>query len=258
MRVVILLLSFSMLYSCEESRTACLDFNASNYDFGAVAACDSCCTYPEFKSGYYFHFDSITYHQDSLYNLNGNDSIKISSFVLSLSDFRFRNTLEDYTIIDTVRFDGVDILDDYLVVRSTKKSGTTLVGHTDYETAFDQILVNIGFNSNINNASAITSFGSDSNLQVALDSLFDDSEMQLYMLKTTFEIADSIRKIELNNNQIKDVVFSVDRNLEAGVDWQIQLSLDLKQLFEGVTKTMSTDEIEILITQNLAASINLE
>jgi len=257
MKVIIsLLFSLILLSSCEDSRTGCQDFYASNYDFGAVDACDSCCVFPDFNMDFEFKFDELTYSTDSIYLLLSRDSIQFKSLQIVFSDFRFVESDNEYTIIDTVQFNNMTILNNYLLLRSNRTSSN--IGHTNYGADFDQLKFNLGFDNKIQDIDAINSFSEDGQLKIALDSMYVDSLSELRMMEFSFILEDSLRTINFSNEIVEDIVYDVDGIIVPGRDWKLKMTVDFSVLVNDVSSAMTNNEIKDRILDNLLASISVE
>lgn len=256
MRAIIPLLSVILIYSCEKSRQGCQDLLASNYDFGAVMACDSCCVYPRVTIDFDYNWETQSYDSDSSYILVSRDTINIDYFDFAISNIRFITLNDTFRIIDSVDIGGKSFVDDFVLVRSNR-STTFSPGSTKFTGVIETIQLDVGLSSQIAALAGDDNIP-DSNAQVVLDSMYNSQSGELGLIRSNVVVNQKEISLFVNHMLFSDVTFNVLKDIGAGENWVINLSLNLRQLFEGVDDLSTQSDIEGLMKENLISSINVE
>ncbi len=258
MRAIILLnILFCFLISCEESKVACLDFYAENFNFGAVNSCDSCCVYPDVDVSFNLVIDTIDYQLNDKFSNDLSDTFSISSFQLLFSSFRFIDADSSFRIRNRVD-DNTNIVDDYYLFRSNRLTERNL-GQSSFESEFVRLEFTLGLDEDlISSLKPFNSLFEESSLKLAVDSTYDSLTDKFKIFRMEFELNDSLYAIHYYNDQAKQLNFELDEMVLAGRSWQLDMSYDFKKLFLGVNSQQNIEENELIIIDNLSQSITIQ
>lgn len=257
MRTLILLSLSLFLLSCEESRVACLDFHASNYDFGAVTPCDSCCTYPTFSLPFNIVYDSLGFSNEEFYNLDSGDSVKVEFFQLLLSNFVFSSVDSSYQIIDQVRGNGVSIIDDYYLLRSNRLTIDDL-GDTNFSDDLQLLSFDLGLNqAQVSSLKPYEFIDSGSQLSRAIDSTYNSSVDEFTIMKIDLLVNQDLHQLRWSNDESRTYSFSILKTPIPGSDWEQSMKLDISSLILDISSEMSSEELENVIINNLLGSLSV-
>ena len=259
MKAIILLsfLSF-LLISCEETREACLDYYASNYDFGAVSGCDSCCQYPKVNLNFNLEIDYQNFSFNNTYHLSGNDSITIKNCQILFSNFLFFSSDSNYRILDEVGNNDVSIIDDFYLFRSDRLSINN-IGHSNFETDLNLLEFDLGVDKvKLEALKPFNLLEDDSHLNVVVDSMYNSTTSEFSIFKIDFEIYEQIQSFDIINLNQSHFKFDISKVVIPGKDWDITLKLNFTTLFSGVNSSMSGEEMESMIINNISKAITLK
>ncbi len=247
---------FITIYSCEETEDGCLDLLGANYDVHAVSACDSCCTYPTLRINYRLMYDTLAISTRDTFYIEEKDTFRLKSLQFPISDIQLHGTLEDYEIRDSLKINNLVDKDDYQLLRTAK---TYSIGDIRFEDYLDSISLSIGLDSDLLQMYApYDEIDQNSTLDEVIDSLYVETIEEFNLLKFQFQLADSIRLIEVCCQRPEILQFPLDTSNVGGSNFLINMEVDIKELI-GDTKASYTDEqIANILEQNLYNSISIK
>ena len=242
-------------WACEPTEEGCLDLLSKNFGFEAVNECDSCCIYPDLKVNLGLAFDNLSIALNDTIDLGGGDSLIVRNVELLLSEFEIMGQSGDYRILDSITINDLDVKDDYVYfLRPT----TNTLGQTRFTDTLTSVSLSIGFNETATNSyRPFENIDSDSQIDNALDSLYNQELDLFYNSRISIEIADSTRLLSLRNPDQK-VVFDTDTYVGPGVDWTLNFEIDFKKLIEGINANMTDDELTETFQQNFIESLSIK
>ena len=254
MRVTLLLSGLIILFAaCEESRTACLDFYAENYDAGAVDPCDSCCSYPSFSFNTNLVFDTFSFAYNRYQNLPSGDSIAIQSFELGILDIRFQNQDSIYYINDLANPEATQ-LDNSILYNS--KSSALQLGETSFSDDITSVVFKLG--SALVDLPDFDGLVTGSNWSLIRDSLYIDSIPAFNTFNVTYLLNDSIPYNISSTKVIGELDFDIIKFVPPGQDWSLNMTWDFYALLANINSTMTQDEIRTIFEDNLSSFIKFE
>ncbi|NNE25281.1 MAG: hypothetical protein HKN09_00430 [Saprospiraceae bacterium] len=252
MRATLLLSCLAMLiWSCEESRTACLDFAAENYDVGAVNACDSCCTYPSFSLNTSIIFDTFDFSYNRYTLLPSGDSIAIQSFELGIFDIKLENADTSYYVLNFATADST--LRDNSILYNSRASSSLSVGETNFSDDVSSISFTLGVDQG--SLPDLDNVLSSSNWNVLKDSLYIDAIPVFNTFKMTYLLNDSIQHLISSDRQLDNLSSNIIKFVPPGQDWNLEMVFDFNLLLNGVNGSLTDEEIKALIEDNLSSLI---
>lgn len=252
--IFIIILSLFFIIACEESKVACLDFQAENYDVAAVFACDDCCDFPEVKLKIDFDYDTLeTFVFDRFYPLGESDSISVQSIQIAFSEFSF---VDDATlhILDTVSFVSPRLYDDFLIIERSRTE--QVIGSTAYAGTVTSFACRVGLPlERLDPISPYENVDEASQLSAILEKLYVDSIPELFQARMNFVLNDSLRMIELTEISEPMISFPDSIVLIAGESWRIDLALDIALLFKDIRPLDSDVVLSQTLSNNLSAAL---
>lgn len=252
-KILLLFICGVSIWSCEPSEEGCLDLLSTNYGFQAVNECDSCCIYPNLNLAFTLTNDSMTFSLSDTIILNGGDSLLLNNIDVLLSQIELTSAHMSYRILDSLVINGINLKDDYAYINLPSSSYN--VGDIRFQDSIQMVKMLLGFNENeVELYKPFELIDSESNLDLALDSLYSLENNEYYYSKLLFELNDSLFQINLNNKG-QDLVFLLAEYVSAGTDLTIGIQLDVNKLFEGVEPEMSAEEMTAQIDQNFINAI---
>ncbi|MBT8189636.1 MAG: hypothetical protein HKN67_12370 [Saprospiraceae bacterium] len=245
------------IWSCEESREACLDLNASNFDFGAVSACDSCCTYPVFSLPVTLNYDSLTFDFDSSYVLSQGDTLSLTSFQFVLSDFQLVGTDSVYRIRNSLGSEESKVFDDFYLVRSNRLSSKT-IGNTDFVDDIKQLNFSLGLDPDeVAQLKPYEFLDDDTNLSLVIDSLYNSDIDSFNIFEIKFNLNSIPYEFDWTSDEIHEFTFKTARFLIPGDSWSIDLAIDIKELFYEISSVQSADLMSEKLLENFDNSMSV-
>jgi|GEM_PF-598145 len=252
---LLLILCFISILSCDTTEEGCFDLLSANYGFDAVGECEDCCEYPSFKLTFRVARDSISPAINLPFEIAPGDTIEFKNIELLLSEFTVQGAANNYTILDSIELSDQVIKDDYVYFQSAI---TKTVGQTRLQDTIQGIAVHLGFNeTNVNTYQPFDNIESTSQLDSALDSLYNVEEEVFYFSRIEVELNDSLRVLNLENLDT-DLQFEINKFVGAGVDWTITISLDLGKLTEGLISDASNEMLVETFKQNFVSALSAE
>lgn len=246
------------IWSCEESREACLDLNASNFDFGAVSPCDSCCEYPKFSLPVNLKYDTLDFDFDSLYLLDLGDSLSLISFQFLLSDFQFISNDSIYKIRNKLRSGELQTIDDYYLVRSNRLSSST-IGNTDFVDDIKQLEFQLGLDATeVSQLKPYEFIDSDSNLSLVIDSLYDSARDAFNILEIQFQLDTTKYELSWSSDSGQEFSFKSVSFLLPGENWSVDLDIDIKVLFSEISGTQSPEMMSAKLLENFNDALSVK
>lgn len=259
MRILILALSLCIfgLNACEETEEACLDLLAENFSFQAVNACDSCCSYPTVSLNLQLVNDSLSFSLNDTIAIGNGDSLILKEMALVFSKFEFGKDAQSYRIRDSLVRNGVTIRDDYVLFLG---EGSRSVGTTAFEDSLVRLSCLAGFEDAVlDRLKPFDQLNQSSKLDLALDSLYDETTGRYFESRFDLEFTfrDSLVQLEMLNSA-RPLAFSLDRYVSAGMDWKMDIKLDVRVLFNGLQLSQTKEVMEETIRANYPAAIAIE
>ncbi|MBT8232065.1 MAG: hypothetical protein HKO66_09195 [Saprospiraceae bacterium] len=252
LRLLVIGLLASTIFSCEPSEEGCLDLFSKNFGFQAVNECDSCCVYPDMKLSINFIRDTFSYSFNDTIDLGGGDSLKFLNFDLLFSQFELQGEKGNYRIRDSVEIDDYFIKDDFGYIQKTTSK---IIGATRFEDTLSSISFFLGFNKDsVETYKPFDQIDSNSELDFALDSLYVEESNQYNLGNFRIQLADSIRYLKISGDS-HQLQFDVDRYVEKGLDWTINLQVDMHEVVNGLSASMTNEELIEVFSQNLLEAI---
>lgn len=259
MKVPIAVLSVLALFmfSCDETAEGCLDLLAENYAFEAVNECDSCCTYPTASISLSLIQDTLSFSLNDTLLVGNADSVIIQDWVFLLSEFVFSSNTMDYTIRDSVSSSTLSTKDDFIIFLN---SGTKQIGNTAFQDTLNSIRLRIGFNTpEIELFKPFDNLDQDSNLDLALDSMYNIINDEYYSMRFELEFPEQERFVDLSFSNNEVLVFDdLDLYVRGGTDWTLKMKLDVDVLLSGISGDLTDEDIMQIILGNIQSSISLE
>ncbi len=264
---IIFLCSVLLISSCETNTDGCLNIFSNNYDVNASFECDSCCIFPDYAIELSMIYDTFpgSLNNRQFYPIDDmGNFIQIQRIQFALSDFKVYAIDSIIESIDTVIGLSTTLKDDFIVLEKDSSVTRTsrIIGKTDREFYIDSVSFQLGYN--IDNISPIIESnllrtGSNLYSMLLLDSMYVDSINTFYEGRVELLFPDStFHKIEINEFQDQRYSFDINRRLPRGIDWDISIQLDAKNLVSGIDSTSTEAEINELIKLNLPLSIMLQ
>ena len=255
MRITLLLSLVLMLFSaCEESRTACLDFFAENYDLGAVEACDSCCAYPSFTFTSNTVFDTFNFSYNRFQALPGGDSIAIQDFELGFFNIQFVALDTSYNVINYATEDRS--LVDNVRLYNSRASSTLNIGETNFSNDLSSIKLRLGIE--IEDVPQLTNLISSSNWNLLQDSMYVDSIPLFNTFKMTYLLNDSIPHSISSDKVIDNLSWDLIKFVSPGQDWSLNMTLDFNMILKDINADLTESEVKEIIEENLSSLISIE
>jgi len=252
----LVLISLLFIYwACEPTEDGCFDLLSANYGFEAVGECDSCCVYPNFDISFKVINDSIQDVLNDTIDLGGGDSIIFRKVEILFSEIAISGLKDTYTIRDSIFVNNNVVTDDYAYFQDAE---SMTIGQTRIQDTLQSISMFLGFNEiALSSYTPFANINSTSNLDLALDSLFNVNQSTFYFSRINVEIKDSLRELNLVN--INDrVSFDLDQFVDAGVDWSINIDLDVNILKQGIDIGMTNEMLEETFRQNFISSLSVK
>ncbi len=243
--------------ACQETEEGCLDLLSNNYNFQAVTECDSCCTYPSAILNFRVDYDTFLSRAliDTFFLDNG-DSLILHDIQLAIGEFIFRGEDGPYRILEDLQVGSASIKDDY--VRATLQIAYT-IGSVRYTGDTDMISFSVGIDAaEVSTYGALDLIDQASQLDNLLDSMYVSDREEVAMLRMNLQLGDSIRQLTMSSQEALDLNYSVDKSNDIGEDVSYTLRLDLESLSDGLSSTLSNEEIESIIINRIADSITIE
>jgi len=259
MRVPIAVLSIAVffMFSCDETAEGCLDLLAENYSFEAVNECDSCCTYPTASISLSFIQDTLSFNLNDTLLLANGDSVLIQDWVLLMSEFVFSSNKMDYTIRDSISSNMISTKDDFIVFLDR---GSRQIGNTAFQDTLNSIQVRTGFNTQmIELFKPFDNLDQDSQLDLALDSMYNSISDDYYSMRFVLEFPEQERSVNVSVSNSDVLVFDdLDFFVKGGTDWSLKMNMDMDVLFSGISSDLAEEDIMQIISGNIQSSINIE
>lgn len=253
--IIITILLLLSSQGCEESVDGCLQRNAANFDVTAVTACEDCCVLPVVSLDVELAYDTLRLAYGTEYPLNDQDTVTVLSFELPLTNFGFINNGVVTEVVDTL----VDFVprkrDDYVTVSQSTRFE---IGHADFDVDFDSFSCILGYDqSELETLKPYVDINPNNKVVQFVRNFHNDTIDSYSQLNMLIEMEDSIRTIQVA--ELADVVkvIELEERLVAsqGINWQVDMRIDLKQVLSGVTPSLSNEDIALLIGNNLSSSV---
>lgn len=244
-----------IVWSCEPSEEGCLDILSSNYGFQAVNECDSCCVYPNLNLSFTLVNDTFAFSLDDTIVVQKDDSILINNINLVLSQFELTGNQNSYHILDSLFINDEIVRDDYAYLELPNTLYN--LGDIRLEDTIAFIKMILGFNeSDLNSYMPFSQINSDSQLDLALDSLYNENTGEYYFGSMAFEINGQDYQIELINNQ-QELLYEIDEFVSAGTALELSFSLDVNILLSNINADLTIDEINDVLQANFVNAISI-
>ncbi len=244
--------------ACEDTETGCLDLLAENYSVFAVNECDSCCSYPKLNIAFNFINDSLTYNIGDTLVMTNNDSVIVYKFKFLVSNFVFGNPQNSYVISDSLHKADISLKDDFAFF---ERETTRAVGTTRFSDSLSYVKYYFGFdNANVEQLKPFESIDQTSNLDLALDSLYDIKLDKYIAAEFSFEYLpiDTILVFEIPSLGVNPRTASIDRFVGLGANWTLTISLDLKILLQSIDFRQNHINVEEELSENIIEAIEIK
>ncbi len=248
-----------LLSACQETEDGCLDLLSSNYNFNAVTECDSCCTYPNVRFNYRIDFDTLLSRGliDTFF-LENSDSLMLilHNMKLSTGAYTFVGSNESYRVIDSLRVGNTHIRDDYILAEAISSYA---IGQVRYAGQTSAIQFSVGIDADVVDTwGSLDNIDQDSGLDMLLDSMYITSAEEVAMMRMRLQVEDSIRQLFINSDKALNFDFPINKFNDAGEDISFNIRVDLKTLTDGISESLTNEEIEAIVADKIAASISVE
>lgn len=253
--------------SCYQKTEGCTDPNSLKYDVSADEMCsNNCCTYPIVFFSIDLTNDTTDVDTLSVFKDDYNNSIRIKSLRMFLSDFQFASASDTIDVINHV------ILGDSIdgVMKYTSKNCSAIkyaLGSTSFTSGttallkeFTNLRFLFGLNTDINH-SGIAKLSTSNPLYQLQDSMHINVDKGYYFLKMTIELKDNgnLRNIEMfGDENSANISVNGTINLTVRANHTVKLKLDSKKWFAGINFISDSDmEIYKKLSKNISSSFSI-
>ena len=145
-RIWVLCAMTLLLYNCYESKDACIDSRATNYDVSGDINC--CCEYPDLNLGFGFLYNEIGFRPNEKY-AKGNDTFKILSIDILISEVALLNGTDSARVDTMITLPIIDggsmaFIDDFEYLNLSSSSAN--IGRFMVIDTFNELNFLIGLN----------------------------------------------------------------------------------------------------------------
>lgn len=262
-----LVVSLFFVAACGEKKEACLDISAVNFDASADKNC--CCTYPELVLNVAHEFDTLPFRLDSTFTYNEIDTFAVEQMSLLFSKI---HPLKDGTplllddtihigIDDALGVEQLEIEDNFVLIKPNRFEYT--VGTFSLPDTYDGIELTFGLGGDLERVLPDSVYKEEHILQSESDSIWSEDKGFFYLYLEVLPIAsepDSKREIVLYGaNHLLEWNLEQQLSAEFGYDFEINIKIDYKILFDGIDFVGDdTESIALKIKQNLISSISFD
>lgn len=246
-----------LLCACEESEDGCLDLLSSNYNFNAVTECDSCCTYPNVLFNYRIDYDTFLSRAllDTFF-LESNDSLILHNMKLSTGAYTFVGSNVSYRIIDSIEVNDIVVKDDYVLAEATT---SYTIGQVRYAGQTNSVKFSVGIDADeVDTWGSLDNIDQDSQLDKLLDSMYVSIPREVAYMRMRLQVEDSIRQLFIHSNEALNLDYPIDKFSNPGENISLTIRVDLMTLTQGVTASLTNEEIEAIVVDRIASSISVE
>ncbi len=249
-------------FSCGESVEGCLDITAENFDANADKDC--CCDYPDLIINFDPIYDLERFSLDKKYPYNSNlDTFIVEEFSLLFSEIHPIQSGEEIETDKLIRIGVNDDLgqetltveDNFIVV--TPERFSYIVNEFNHPGSFDGIAILNGLTDENRRIIPDSVLVSGHPMTSETDSIWNEDigYFYLYMkvIPNTVDL-EEFKEVVIHGEDITSLNYVGTLNNEVGYDFEIDLQIDYKLLFDGINFEADNENI---ISQKLKNNLSL-